>query len=52
MKPEIFLDFEIHVYLASLIFVFWPANRKIFTTWPFEGFANLWAELPPALQVL
>lgn len=36
------------VYLAFLIFVFWPANHKIFTTRPFEGFANLWAELPSA----
>ena len=40
------------VYLAFLIFVFWPTNHKIFTTWPFEGFANLWAELPSASPVL
>lgn len=46
------LDFEMLVYLAFLIFVFWPANHKIFTTRPFEGFANLWAELPSASPVL
>lgn len=52
LKPEIFLAFEIHVYLTFLIFVFCPANHKIFMTRPFEGFAKLWAELPPASLVL